>query len=271
MELAVPTPSLSEQRYIVQGLKSVQNAKEARKREVALERECKAALMEQLFTYGTHGEKTKQTEIGEIPESWQVVKVGDVVRITSGGTPSRKRSDYWHGGIPWVKTGEINYNLITTTSETISKEGLENSAARIIPKGTLLMAMYGQGVTRGRTAILGIDAAINQACAALFPVENVLVKFLFYFFTYNYNIIRNMGHGANQRNLNSEIIKLIKIPLPSVGEQSKIVDVLNVCDSKIAALQKERTLLEELFRTMLEELMTGRSSTIPLIKAEVSK
>ncbi|MHC5827831.1 MAG: restriction endonuclease subunit S, partial [Nostoc sp.] len=126
-------PPLSEQKTIAHNLRTIQKAKETRQRELELERERKAALMQYLFTYGTRNEPRKQTEIGEIPESWQVLKLGQISQITSGGTPSRSNAKYWNGDIPWVKTGEVNYGIITDTEEKITKEGLENSAANIIP------------------------------------------------------------------------------------------------------------------------------------------
>jgi type I restriction enzyme, S subunit len=265
-DVLIPVPPLPEQHAIACALRAIQEAKEARQQELMLERERKSALMQYLFAHGTRGEARKQTESGEIPESWQLIKLGEIASIVSGGTPERSRADYWGGDIDWVKTGEINYNIITEVGERITAEGLSNSSARIIPKGTLLMAMYGQGVTRGRVAILGIDAAINQACAALQLVEGNSVEFLFYFLAYNYDRIRNLGHGANQRNLNSALIRSILITLPHSEEQAEIANVLRACDSKIAALEKESDLLEELFKAMLEELMTGRLSAMPLIE-----
>lgn len=189
-----PLPPLPEQRAIAHALCIAQQAREARQRELALERERKAALMEHLFTHGIHGELRKQTNIGELPQSWQVVKLGDVCKVASGGTPSRKKPEYWNGDIPWIKTGQINYKIITETEEYITKDGFENSSARLIPAGTLLMAMYGQGVTRGRVGILGIEATINQACAAIFTSKSVSTDYLFYYLT---------GTGSVEWELNS--------------------------------------------------------------------
>jgi type I restriction enzyme M protein len=99
--------------------------------------------------------------------SWRVVTVGELTNIRSGGTPDRSNPDYWGGNIPWIKTGQIDFNRITEAEEFITLGGLENSAARMVPAGTILMAMYGQGITRGRVAILDIEATTNQACAAI--------------------------------------------------------------------------------------------------------
>lgn len=250
-------PPIAEQKAIAHTLQTIQQAKEARQRELALERERKAALMQDLFIYGTCGERQKLTEIGDIPESWKVVELGDVCTVSSGGTPSREKPEYWNGDIPWVKTGEISYNVITKTEEKISRLGLTNSAAKIIPSGTLLMAMYGQGVTRGRVAILGIDATINQACAAISTPAHISTEFLFYWLAHNYERIRLLGHGANQKNLNALIVKSIPIVLPAYEEQCVIAETLQACDRKIMALENEVSTLNELFYTMLENLMSG--------------
>ncbi len=243
-------------------LRTVQQAREARQHEIELERESKAALMQRLFTHGTRGEPRKQTEIGEMPENWKVVRLGEISRVSSGGTPDRSQPSYWNGSIPWVKTGEIDYNTIIETSEGITEEGLKNSSAKLYAPGTLLMAMYGQGVTRGRVALLGIDAAINQACAAIIASESVLSEYLFHLFAFSYDKIRNLGHGANQTNINALIIKSIQVPLPTLPEQQEIASMLCACDAKIEALEREVDKLDELFRALLEELMTGRLSAL---------
>lgn len=266
-ELPLQLPPLPEQRAIAYVLRTVQDAIAARRRELELERERKAALMQRLFTHGTRGEPTKMTEIGEMPESWRVVQLGDVATISSGGTPDRTRPEYWNGDIPWVKTGEIDYNVIAQTEEHITQAGLQNSSARLVPSGTLLMAMYGQGVTRGRVAILGLDATLNQACAAIRVSSSVVTNFLFHYLAYGYERIRNLGHGANQKNLNALLIRSIVIPIPDSDEQQAIADTLTACDGKANALNREITLLEELFRALLEELMTSRLSALPLIES----
>ncbi|GAB4364081.1 MAG: hypothetical protein Kow0060_21060 [Methylohalobius crimeensis] len=98
-----------------------------------------------------------------------LVRLGDIAEIYSGGTPSRTKPSYWNGNIPWIKTAQIQNGLITEkdVEEWITEEGLKHSSAKMVPKGTILMAMYGQGKTRGQVAILGIPATINQACAAI--------------------------------------------------------------------------------------------------------
>lgn len=153
-----------------------------------------------------------------------------------------------------------------STEERITQEGLENSAARILPAGTLLMAMYGQGVTRGKVAILGIDATLNQACAAITPTgADLSPRFAFHYLQFAYERIRVLGHGANQKNLNSHLVGSIPIPLPPPPEQEEIADALTAIDAKLRSVEHENDLLGELFNALLEGLMTGKVGVEGLI------
>jgi len=144
----------------------------------------------------------------------KTVRLEEIAELFSGGTPARKRPKYWGGDIPWVKTGEISFNTIKDTEERITSIGLKESSARIAPEGSLLLALYGQGVTRGRVAILGIEAAINQACLAILPNQKrIYPNFLFFHLMSQYERIRSLSHGTNQANLNATMIKNLRIPL----------------------------------------------------------
>jgi type I restriction enzyme M protein len=155
-----------------------------------------------------------------------LVTVGSVASIRSGGTPDRANAEYWGGKIPWVKTGQIDFGVITSAEEFITQAGLENSAARIVPAGTILMAMYGQGVTRGRVAILGIDAATNQACAAIEVTSAETDRdFLYWSLAGKYQELREISEsrGGNQSNLNAQLIRDLEIALPDLPIQRAIV------------------------------------------------
>jgi len=259
--LIVPVPPVAEQRKIAGVLGLVQRALEQQERLIALATELKRALLHQLFTQGLRGEPQKQTEIGPVPESWEVVPLSDVTKLQSGGTPVRGNSAYWTAGdIPWVKTGEIDYRVIRTTEEMITREGLANSAAKVFPKGTLLIAMYGQGVTRGRVGLLGIDAATNQACAAITPrdEQRVSTQFIYHYLEFHYEDLRQMGHGANQRNLNAALIKGFRLSFPKPYEQAQIVEALGILNAKLTLHQSKHAALTSLFRTLLHQLMTAQ-------------
>jgi type I restriction enzyme S subunit len=193
-----------------------------------------------------------------IPASWEKVRLGQIARISSGGTPSRAIPEYWNGKIPWITTSKINFRVVSEAEEFISELGLKNSAAKVLPKGTLLMAMYGQGATRGRVGILGLDAAINQACASIELADSVLSDFLFYFLAYNYEPIRKLGHGGNQANLNSELIRSIEILLPPYKEQIAISEILRAWDFAISQSEKLILVKDTRKRGLMQQLLTGK-------------
>lgn len=167
------------------------------------------------------------------------IKLGDIYKISSGGTPSRKKSAYWiNGNIPWVTTTEVTNEIITSTNECITKLGLENSSAKIYPINSLIIAMYGQGATRGRTAKLGIEACTNQACAVLYEKKiEVETDFVWYYMQSQYEKLRSISHGSVRPNLNANDIANYEIPLPSLSEQKDIVEKIGAIESKIATLK----------------------------------
>lgn len=196
----------------------------------------------------------KETELGLLPANWSVRTIGEICDLATGGTPSRKVPEYWNGNIPWVKTGEVDYTTITETEESISELGLNNSAAKLFPSGTILVAMYGQGVTRGRAAMLGVTAAINQACAALTPKKEVLREFLFFALMAHYQRIRELGHGANQRNLNMQILRGVQMPLPPLSEQQTIARLLSIVQEAKFATEHVLDAAKELRRSVISFL-----------------
>jgi len=123
------------------------------------------------------------------------------------------------------------------------------------------MAMYGQGITRGRVALLGIEAATNQACAAIMPTSSKRISspFLYYFFEYHYENLRKLGHGANQRNMNAALIRGFPTAFPKPNEQAEIVTALEALDAKRLLHGRKRIQLQDLFRTLLQELMTAKT------------
>ncbi len=160
-------------------------------------------------------------------EEREKIEIGCIARVYSGGTPNRKKPEFWNGHIPWIKTAEVAYNVIYETEERITQEGLNTSATKLIPKNSVLVAMYGQGVTRGRTAITGIEAACNQACAVIEPSKDFLAEFIFFYLEYKYDELRDLAHGANQKNLNLGMIRSFKIPNFPISMQLEVVNRFN--------------------------------------------
>lgn len=260
-------PSTSEQEKIAAVLWKLQRAIATQDRLIAAIRDLKQSAMQRLFTHGMRGESLKETEIGLMPESWNPTSIGDIAFVSSGGTPSRANPAYWlNGTIPWVKTGEVDYCVINDTEEKITPQGLQDSAAKILPKGTLLLAMYGQGITRGKAAILGIDASVNQACAAIRPRDDRTdPDFLYYVLTHGYERLRGLAHGGQQQNLNADLIRGFSFGLPTdTDEQRDIAAALATLDRKLAHHQHKRAALNDLFQTMLHQLMTAQIRVVDL-------
>ena len=156
--------------------------------------------------------------------------IGDLAVVSSGATPSRKKPEYYEGTIPWVKTGEVAAGNIDETEECITEAAIRDSACRILPAGTILIAMYGQGDTRGKSAILNIEAATNQACAALEFKDEIDARFALTFLQLCYDDLRNLSQGGNQKNLNLKIIKEYSMLTPPVYLQKEFANFVAQVD-----------------------------------------
>jgi type I restriction enzyme S subunit len=173
-----------------------------------------------------------------LPDGWHRSTLGEIARITSGGTPDRAEAAYWGGDVPWVTTGEITFNTITDTRERITEAGLKNSSAKLFPAGTLLMAMYGQGKTRGQVAKLGIEAATNQNSAAIMLHEGHDPDFYFHFLASQYEEIRDFGHSGGVSHLNGGILKGVPVPVPPLEEQRSIARMLSTWSAAIVTTER---------------------------------
>lgn len=192
-----------------------------------------------------------------IPKEWEVCQIRDVAMVSSGGTPNRNHSEYWNGGIPWVTTGELESGYIAETNETISDKALEDINLRIYPAETILMAMYGQGKTRGTVAILGMEAAVNQACAAI-SLKTGDPRFVLFALQNAYNDIRRLSNAGNQENLNADIIKTYSLSWPSISEQHMIVEILTTQDKIIELKEKRLTEKQSQKKYLMQQLLTGK-------------
>ena len=161
---------------------------------------------------------------GVLPDTWLLTHIGMVGTVSNGSTPSRQEPLYWGSGIPWVSSGEVANGVIRRTREQITNEGFKNSSVRLLPRGSVLMAMIGEGKTRGQSAILDIDACINQNIAGVVPVDGILdSKYLWFWFRREYENTRTKGNGSGPKALNCERVRELEINLPPLAEQSEIV------------------------------------------------
>lgn len=265
-----PVPPLDEQKAIAAFLRretaKIDGLVQKKRRLIELLKEKRTALISHAVTKGlNHAAPMKPSGIdwlGDVPKHWKVSALRHFAVFGTGSTPDRTNPAYWNGAIPWVKTGEINYEPITTTEEAITEEGLRNSACWIAPEGTLLIALYGQGDTRGRVAILNIPAAFNQACVAISPKNYLLVEYLHAYLEFAYRHIREVGNESTQMNLSTEYVRRIPIAVPPVEEQSRIVarvaDVRELITATRLAVTNVNQRLAEYRSALISAAVTGK-------------
>ena len=178
--------------------------------------------------------------------AWKTCKLGNVcTTICSGGTPSALKSEYYEGGtIPWLNTSEIDFGPISSTQRYITESGLAHSAAKWIPKHTVIVAMY--GATAGRVAYTECPITTNQACCNLVVDPSVAhYKYVYYSLVKQYNYVKSLANGGAQQNLNAEKIKNLPLVLPPLADQERIAGVLGAYDELIAVNERRMALLEE--------------------------
>lgn len=254
---------LDEQRAIARMLDAVQKANGERQRELALERERKAALMEYLFTNGTRGEPTRHTDIGEMPESWQPRALTELGEIVTGTTPRTEVKEYYGGPFMFVAPGDIGESPhIKGTAKHLSEKGL--TASRELPRDTVLTVCI--GATIGKVAITATDrCATNQQINAVIPNGRIIPEFLYYALLFRSPELPSLASRTAIPIVNKSVFSQFSIPTTEIDEQAKIAKALAACDRKMDALVLETNALGELFRALLEDLMTGRLSASPLI------
>lgn len=162
--------------------------------------------------------------------SWDIIALGDIFKVTSGGTPSRRKPEFYENGdIHWVKTGDLHNKYVEAASEFITQEALDSSSTKLYPPGTVLIAMY--GATIGACSILNIEACTNQACAAFTPNDNVDTQYLYYLLKSKKDTFVRAGAGGAQPNISATFLKQFKIPLPPLAIQKQIAGVLDKADT----------------------------------------
>ena len=245
--LEVILPPIRIQEKIAVILEQTERAKEIRRTADDLTKDLLKAIFLEMF-----GDPIRNTK--KIP----LTKISHICDVKTGGTPDRAETSYWKNGtIPWVKTTEVKENTINETEEFITEEGLNNSNATIFPKNSIIIAMYGQGVTRGKVAKLGIDSATNQACAVLLPSEKYVPEYLLYFLKISYLKLRNLGRGGNQPNLNLTLVKQFDVLLPPKQLQVKFADLVKKTTELQTKQAKSRKYLDDLFDNLKQKAFNG--------------
>jgi type I restriction enzyme S subunit len=188
----------------------------------------------------------------------KLVKLGAIAHISSGGTPSRTDQNYWNGNIPWVKTAQIQNCVITIddVDEWITEEGLKNSSAKMVPAGTIVLGMIGQGKTRGQVGHLSFNACTNQNAATIICSKECNNWFIFQYLLFSYKKIRALSNSSGQGNLNLKLVRIIPILLPTLFQQGRIAKMLCVWDNAIEKTEALIAAKEKQFEWLLRTVIT---------------
>lgn len=201
----------------------------------------------------------KLTEVGVIPEDWEVKNIEDFTNCTAGGTPNTKISSYWGGTHPWMSSGELHLKQVFDVAERITDEGLENSSTKYVPQESVLIGLAGQGKTRGTVAISRIGLCTNQSIAAIYPSKNHISEYLYYNLDSRYEELRSLSTGDGGRGgLNLKIIKKITLPLPLIKEQIAIANALANIDTLIQSIKKLINKKQAIKTATMQQLLTGK-------------
>ena len=261
-DLDIPFFDKPEQAEIGVFLRSLVYQLEQEEQALHTTQDLKRAAMQTLFTRGLRGEAQKETEVGPVPENWDVVELGTLGRIGNGSTPRKATSEYWTGGTyPWLTSAKVYDRNILDAQQFVTGLALTECHLPRIKPGAVLIAITGQGKTLGHCAVLGIEATINQHLAYIeVDTTTVSPSFVRGYLETRYDFFRQVGAGGGSTKgaLTCAFLRGFPIPLPSaLDEQREIVAILEAIDRKIDLHRRKRALLEDLFKALLHKLMTG--------------
>ncbi len=240
----IPLPPIAEQRRIAAILDKADGVRRKRKAAISLTEELLRSAFLEMF-----GDPVTN------PKGWEVVSIGDFTAIKTGKTPSREDPENYGGNVRWVKTTEVKDRVIYETEEHLTEKGA--SQMKVFPKDSILVAMYGQGATRGRTALLGTDCTTNQACAAILPNASYSSVYLWSLLMLSYERLRELGRGGNQPNLNLNIVKSFDVLLPPLDLQDKFAQLFTKLNSQKKKLNEAVGEHDNLFNSLLQRAFRG--------------
>jgi type I restriction enzyme S subunit len=237
-------PQLSEQRRIAAILDKADNLRRKRQEAIRLADEFLRAVFIDMFGDPAANSKSLPTK-----------RIEELCLVATGATPSRDRPDFFGGQHPWVKTGEVDCPMILTTEERISDSAIRETNCKLFPMRTLLVAMYGQGKTRGKVGMLGIPAATNQACAAILPSASISPYFLYAQLGLMYEHLRAMGRGGNQENLNLGMIKSLEVLVPPKEDIERFLSIRGRADGMLMKARRAQEDAELLTSSLTSSLL----------------
>jgi type I restriction enzyme, S subunit len=254
--MMVPVPPPEEQREIARILDAVDAAIDRTR--TAIDQACrlKRGLMQELLPPWIGFKRISPESLGK---GIEVLPGHKVARIVNGSTPSRESQAYWRDGtIPWLATGKVNEKVIRHADEHVTRKALTECSIELLPPGTVLVGMIGQGKTRGMAAYLDFEACINQNFGAFIPGPRLVGKWLYHYFYFHYTFLREVGGGTNQGALNCYLLKRIRLPILPKDTQIEIATRLDACDAKIASYMSIAKHLDRLKRGLMQDLLTGK-------------
>ena len=255
--LSLNLPSVSVQQKIASILSAYDRLIENNTRRIRLLEQMAENLYKEWFIRFRFPEHENVEMVNGLPKGWERTKLIKNIKTSSGGTPSRNKSEYYkNGDIPWIKTGELQDCILINTEECITEDAVNNSSAKIFPKGTLLMAMYGVNV--GKLGISEIEATCNQACCVFTPKHIDYKYYLFHYFKSIREYLLSISFGAAQQNLSQELIKSIKVLFPDEKTNISFVKEVEPLFREISIIQQQNQLLTRQRDLLLPRLMSGK-------------
>lgn len=250
--ITLSIPTLPEQQKIASFLSAVDEKIQQLSRKKELLEQYKKGVMQQLFS----GKLRFKDENGQDYPDWEEKKLGDVAKITTGGTPNTLKKEYWGGNIRWMNSGELNLKIVKEVENRITEEGLKNSSTKMIPLKCILIGLAGQGKTRGTAAMNLVELCTNQSIASILPnYEKFIPEYLYQNIDQRYDELRGLSTGDGGRGgLNLQIIKSFKINLPSISEQQKIANFLSSIDAKIENTKGELEKIQLFKKGLLQKM-----------------
>ncbi|MDD4029704.1 MAG: restriction endonuclease subunit S [Caldisericia bacterium] len=246
-ELEIVIPSKKEQKKIADILSSIDSEINKIENLINTDEKLKIGLMQDFFNR----------------KNWDFKKIDDVATVLTGGTPRTSTKEFWDGDINWMSSGEVNLRRVKNTEKKITQKGLDGSNATLLPTGTVMVALAGQGKTRGKVAILEIETTCNQSLAGIIAnKESIHNEFLFYNLEYRYQELRNVSGGEGRAGLNLKLIKNFKVPVPPIETQKKISNTLASIDNRMNKNNLLKDKLVKLKKGLTSDLLSGKVRTI---------
>ena len=270
-----PKPPHNEQQQIVSFLDTktslIDSLIEKTQRKIELLKEKRTSLINEVVTKGLNPNvemKDSGVEwIGKIPKGWRIGKLYQYSEMSNGSTPSRVKPEYWENGtIPWMSSGEINKKKIRDIDGRITQEGFENSSTKILPIGTVMMGLNGQGKTKGTVGILEIETTCNQSLCGMIFKDDMYPMFSYYFLDSQYYHIRGLVGEGQREGISVSFLGRYPLVVPPISEQQQIVEYLDeqtqLIDNTTSIEEKRIELLKEYRQSLISEVVTGKRKVV---------